>query len=247
VADEALRSQVRQWIAEAPRIAVLTGAGMSAESGVPTFRDALTGLWARFNPEELATETAFRAHPQRVWAWYAHRRAALAQVAPNAGHWALAGFALRHPGRLKLITQNVDDLHQRAGLASTIALHGSLLDDHWLDPPQPCCHTEPLKPGEPPSCPVCGNLRRPSVVWFGESLPSAALAAAEAAARSCDLMLVVGTSGIVYPAAGLALTAHQRGARVVIINPEPSDLDPVAHVCLREPAAQCLPHLLETS
>jgi NAD-dependent deacetylase len=247
VADTSLLSQVRQWIAEAPHIAVLTGAGMSTESGVPTFRDALTGLWARFNPEELATETAFRAHPQRVWAWYAHRRAALAQVAPNAGHWALAGFVLRHPGRLKLITQNVDDLHQRAGLASTIALHGSLLDDHWLDPPQPCCHTEPLKPGEPPSCPVCGNLRRPSVVWFGESLPSAALAAAEAAVRSCDLMLVVGTSGVVYPAAGLALTAHQRGARVVIINPEPSDLDPVAQVCLREPAAQCLPHLLETS
>ena len=247
VAEEALRSQVRQWIAEAPRIAVLTGAGMSAESGVPTFRDALTGLWARFNPEELATETAFRAHPQRVWAWYAHRRAALAQVAPNAGHLALAGFALHHPGRLTLITQNVDDLHQRAGLASTIALHGSLLDDHWLDTPRTCCHSEPLRTGEPPSCPVCGNLRRPSVVWFGESLPSAALSAAEAAAHDCDLMLVVGTSGVVYPAAGLAFTAHQHGARVVIINPEPSDLDPVADVCLRELAAQSLPPLLETS
>ena len=244
--DVALRSQARQWIADAPRITVLTGAGMSAESGVPTFRDALTGLWSRFNPEDLATEAAFRAHPQRVWAWYAHRRAALAHVEPNAGHHSLAGFALRHPGRLTLITQNVDGLHQRAGLVDTIALHGSLLEDHWLDPPRPCCHTGPLQAGEPPSCPVCGNLRRPSVVWFGESLPSDAFAAAEAAAQACDLMLVVGTSGVVYPAAGLALTARQRGARVVIVNPEPSDLDPVADACLRAPAAQCLPHLLET-
>jgi NAD-dependent deacetylase len=245
VVDAALRSQVRQWIAEAPRITVLTGAGISAESGVPTFRDALTGIWSQFNPEELATEAAFRAHPQRVWAWYAQRRGALAQVEPNAGHLALAGFALRHPGRLTLITQNVDGLHQQAGLVDTIALHGSLLDDRWLDPPRPCCHSEPLQAGEPPSCPVCGNWRRPSVVWFGESLPGLAFAAAEAAAQACNLMLVVGTSGVVYPAAGLAFTAHQRGVRVVIVNPEPSDLDRVADACLREPAAQCLPHLLE--
>jgi NAD-dependent deacetylase len=242
-----LLETVRAWIAECPHIAVLTGAGMSAESGVPTFRDALTGLWAQFNPEELATEAAFRAHPQRVWDWYAHRREALALVEPNAGHRALARFAERHPGRMTVITQNVDDLHQRAGSVDAIALHGSLLEDRWLDPARTCCDVHRLQPGSPPSCPVCGNLRRPAVVWFGEMLPAAAMAAAEASAQTCDLMLVIGTSGVVYPAAGLALIANQTGARVIIVNPEPTDLDPVADACLRESAAQCLPLLLELS
>lgn len=236
---------VRRWVRESQRLAVLTGAGMSAESGVPTFRDALTGLWAQFNPEELATESAFRAHPQRVWDWYVHRREALLGVAPNAGHLALAAFAKRHPGRLTLITQNVDGLHQRAGNPDALALHGSIAEDRWLDTPQACCTTAQIRVGGPPSCGVCGNLRRPGVVWFGESLPQAALDAAEAAARACDLMLVVGTSGVVYPAAGLARTARQCGARVVIINPETTELDPVADVLLREPAALCLPFLLE--
>ena len=204
--------QVRQWVREARHIAVLTGAGVSAESGVPTFRDAQTGLWAQFNPEELATEAAFRAHPQRVWDWYAQRRARIAQVEPNAGHRALAAFATRHPGRLTLITQNVDGLHQRAGSTGAIALHGSLLDDQWLDAPQACCSLDHLQDGHPPHCPVCGNLRRPAVVWFGEMLPSGALDAARQAAARCDLMLVIGTSGVVYPAAGLAHTAQRAGA-----------------------------------
>ena len=240
------RETVRHWIAEAQHIAVLTGAGVSAESGVPTFRDALTGLWARFNPEELATEDAFRAHPQRVWDWYVHRRDALVGVVPNAGHLALAALAQRHPGRLTLITQNVDGLHQRAGNTDAIALHGNIAESRWLDAPRACCDADRLQPGHPPRCAVCGNLRRPAVVWFGESLPQDALDSAETAARACDLMLVVGTSGVVYPAAGLALTAHQCGARVVIVNPEPTDLDPVADACLRESAAQCLPFLLDT-
>ena len=236
---------VRQWINGAKQIAVLTGAGVSAESGVPTFRDALTGLWAEFNPEDLATEAAFRDHPARVWDWYAQRRAALTAVKPNAAHRALAAFGQRHPGRLTLITQNVDGLHQRAGSADTIALHGSLADDQWLDAPRVCCQAAAIAPGHPPRCAVCGNLCRPAVVWFGESLPAAALQAAEAAARACDLMLVVGTSGVVYPAAGLALTAHQCGARVVIVNPEATDLDPVADACLRAFAAETLPSLLD--
>ena len=240
-----LRATVKLWVDEAAHIAVLTGAGMSAESGVPTFRDALTGLWAQFNPEELATEAAFRAHPRRVWDWYAQRRAALTAVEPNAGHRALAAFALRHPDRLTLMTQNVDGLHQRAGSTDAIALHGSITQDQWLDTPRACCQPGSVEAGHPPRCAVCGNLRRPAVVWFGEPLPAAALAAAEAAARACDLMLVVGTSGVVYPAAGLALTAHQCGARVVIINPEATDLDPVADVCLHEPAADTLPALLD--
>ena len=236
---------VREWIRDARHIAVLTGAGMSAESGVPTFRDAQTGLWAQFNPQELATEEAFRAHPQRVWDWYAFRRGAIEKVEPNAGHRALAGFAQRHPGRLSLITQNVDGLHQRAGSTDAIALHGQIAEDRWLDAPRACCQARTLQAGRPPRCPVCGNLRRPAVVWFGEHLPPQALAAAEAAVQACDLMLVIGTSGVVYPAAGLALGAHQLGARVVVVNPEPSELDPVADLCLREPAAQCLPSLLE--
>lgn len=237
--------RVRGWIREARHIAVMTGAGMSAESGVPTFRDAQTGLWAQFNSQDLATELAFRAHPQRVWDWYQFRRDAIARVQPNAGHLALALFAQRHPGRLSLITQNVDGVHQRAGSEDAIALHGSIAQDRWLDEPRPCCSETTLEDGHPPCCPVCGNLRRPAVVWFGEHLPQAALDAAEAAVQRCDLMLVVGTSGVVYPAAGLVLGAHQRGARVVIVNPEPTDLDPVADAVIHERAAQCLPSLLE--
>ncbi len=239
-----MHDSVRRWIGEARHIAVLTGAGMSAESGVPTFRDAQTGLWSRFNPQDLATEAAFRAHPQRIWDWYAHRREMIAAVQPNAGHWALAKFAERHPGRLTLITQNVDGLHQRAGQSDALALHGNIAEDRWLDAHRACCQTDTLEAGRPPRCPVCGNLRRPAVVWFGEHLPAAALEAAEQAARKCELMLVVGTSGEVYPAAGLALTAHQCGARVVMVNPEATPLDAVAERCLMEPAALCLPSLL---
>jgi len=239
------RETVRQWIDEAPHIAVLTGAGMSAESGVPTFRDAQTGLWAQFDPQELATEAAFRAHPQRVWDWYVHRRDALVGVSPNAGHLAVAAFSQRCPGRLTLITQNVDGLHQLAGSAQAIALHGNIAEDRWLNAPRSCCDVTHVALGRPPHCAVCGNLRRPAVVWFGESLPQNALDSAETAARTCDLMLVVGTSGVVYPAAGLALTAHQCGARVIVVNPEATDLDLVADACLREPAAQCLSFLLD--
>ena len=239
-----MQDAVRGWIGEARHIAVLTGAGMSAESGVPTFRDAQTGLWSQFNPQDLATEAAFRAHPQRVWDWYVHRREMIADVQPNAGHRALASFAKRHPGRLTVITQNVDGLHQCAGNADTLALHGNIAEDQWLDRPRSCCSAGAIVADRPPRCAVCGNLRRPAVVWFGESLPTAAFQAAEYAARHCDLMLVIGTSGEVYPAAGLAFTAHQSGARVVVINPEPTPLDVVADLRLQTPAAVCLPGLL---
>lgn len=237
-----MSEQVRGWVREARRIAVLTGAGMSAESGVPTFRDAQTGLWAQFDPQQLATEDAFRADPKTVWDWYAFRREMIAKVAPNAGHRALADFARRQPGRLTLITQNVDGLHQRAGSPGVLALHGNIFEDQWLDTPQSCCNPDAAVAGTPPYCARCGNLRRPAVVWFGEALPLQALAAAEAAARQCDLMLVVGTSGVVYPAAGLARTA---AGKVVIINPEPTGLDDAADAVLRGKAAQLLPLLLE--
>ena len=244
--------QVRPWIEQAARIAVLTGAGVSAESGVPTFRDPQTGLWNNFKPEDLATEQAFRSHPQRVWNWYAERRDALQNAQPNAGHRALAAFEQRRPGCLTLITQNVDDLHQRAGSTDVLALHGSLFEDRWLDPcalarrPQDACPVERAAPGQPPYCEQCGNLVRPCVVWFGEQLPAHALAAAERAARECEVMLVVGTSGQVFPAAGLAYQAHDAGAKVVIINPEPTDLDEAAHAVLTGTSARLLPEILES-
>ncbi|HOM21899.1 MAG TPA: NAD-dependent deacylase, partial [Ottowia sp.] len=233
---EDLLARARQCLQHAAHIAVLSGAGISAESGVPTFRDAQTGLWARFRPEELATEDAFRRHPERVWDWYAERRASLAAVQPNAGHLALAEFERRHPGRLTVITQNVDGLHQRAGSQGVLALHGSLAEDRWLDPcalhRQGACDVARAEPGRPPRCPQCGNPVRPAVIWFGEMLPEDALRQAEQAASRCDVMLVVGTAGAVYPAAGLAHQARAVGAQVIIVNPHPSELDELAHLRL---------------
>ncbi len=243
--------RVRQWLQDAHHIAMLTGAGVSAESGVPTFRDAQTGLWAHFRPEDLATVEAFRRNPPHVWAWYAERRTQMRDVLPNAGHRAVADFQRRHPGRLTLATQNVDGLHQRAGSPGVLALHGNIFEDQWLEPcalarrAQDGCTVEQAEAGQPPRCGQCGNLVRPAVVWFGEMLPAAALAAAEQAAGRCDVMLVVGTSGAVYPAAGLAHLARARGARVVIVNPHPSELDDVADEVLAGPSAKLLPQLLE--
>jgi NAD-dependent deacetylase len=233
---------VAGWLRAARRIVLLSGAGMSAESGVPTFRDAQTGLWANFRPEQLATEDAFRADPRMVWDWYAMRRDMIAGVAPNAGHHAVAAFQRRHPGRLTVATQNVDGLHQRAGSPGVLALHGNIAEDKWLDAPRPCCNAQAPRAGRPPACPVCGNLRRPAVVWFGEMLPARELAAAEAAAAACDVMLVVGTSGVVYPAAGLARATP---GKVVIVNPVANDLDDAGDAVLRGTAASLLPQLLE--
>lgn len=242
--DDVLLQTVRGWLRGASQVAVLTGAGISAESGVPTFRDAQTGYWAQFRAEDMATEEGFRAHPERVWGWYMHRRQLIVGVQPNAGHTALADFAQHHPGRLTLITQNVDGLHQRAGSQGVLCLHGDLMEDRFLDRPRACCHPDTVEAGNPPHCPRCGNLLRPGVVWFGEALPVTVFDAAQHAARACDLMLVVGTTGAVYPAAGLAHSARAAGARVVVVNTAVSELDSVAHAVLRGSAAQMLPALL---
>lgn len=240
---------VRQWLAQARRkeqgVAVLTGAGVSAESGVPTFRDDSTGYWARFRPEDMASEAGYRRDPQHVWRWYEYRRELIRSVQPNAGHVALAQWAQNHPARMTLITQNVDGLHQRAGSTGVLCLHGELLKNRWLNHRCAQCDLEHAAPGEPPSCPACGNLVRPAVVWFGESLPQGVWAEAEQAAQNCELMLVVGTSGAVYPAAGLAQIARQSGARVVVINPQPTELDRVAHALLHGPSAELLPRIFE--
>lgn len=254
MADDSRITEARQRLAPALQraggLCVLTGAGMSAESGIPTFRDALTGYWARFDPMELASEDGFRADPQRVWDWYAERREGVRRAAPNAGHRALAAFAQAHPGVMTLVTQNVDDLHQRAGNTETIRLHGDILEDRWLDP---ClrhadggnvCDPAWAEGSRPPRCAECENPLRPGVVWFGEPLPIQALGAAQRAAERCAVMLVVGTSGAVWPAAGLAGRARSHGATVLILNPEPSEIDAEAHLVLRGTAAVTLPRLL---
>ena len=196
----------------AASVCVLTGAGMSAESGIATFRDAMSGLWSRFDPAQLASEEGFRADPARVWAWYAERQQAVRAAQPNAGHVALADYGRRRPGVLTIVTQNVDDLHQRAGWPQTIRLHGDILADRWLRrlPARPGCSPATRRARQPPRCADCGNLLRPGVVWFGEMLPEDAIDAAERAARACELMLVVGTSGAVWPAAGLAARGAAR-------------------------------------
>jgi NAD-dependent deacetylase len=240
-------ADLRARLAAAQKLCVLTGAGMSAESGIPTFRDAQTGYWARMDPMQLASEAGFRADPRLVWDWYAERREGVRQAQPNAGHLALGDYARRHPGRLTLVTQNVDDLHQRAGNVDALRLHGDILLDRWL---QRCAHqpslfdTASALPGRPPKCPHCGNLVRPGVVWFGEMLPEGVMEAAQLAAFECDVMLVVGTSGAVWPAAGLAQVAREAGAHVAILNPQPSEIDDQAHVCLRGTAAEVLPAVL---
>jgi NAD-dependent deacetylase len=235
---------LRGRLAQAASVCVLTGAGMSAESGIPTFRDALTGLWSRFDPAQLASEDGFRADPQLVWDCYAERRDGVRAAQPNAGHLALADFARRRPSVLTVVSQNVDDLHQRAGNRDTIRLHGDILQDRWLQPCARACGNERASPGRPPRCADCGNLLRPGVVWFGEMLPPAAIDAAERAARACEVLLVVGTSGAVWPAAGLAALARRSGAFVAILNPAASEIDGEAHLCLRGTAATLLPRLL---
>lgn len=240
----AILTKVRDQIRNAHRIAVLSGAGISAASGIPTFRDALTGLWARYDPLQLATEEGFRADPALVWRWYAWRRELVAEALPNAGHRALAAAASRYES-LTVITQNVDGLHRRAGSTDLIELHGTLEATICLASCGfRCDRPGELPAGEPPRCPRCGDWLRPAVVWFGESLDPRDLDRAEQAASACDLMLVVGTSGQVQPAAGLADVARRAGAAVVVVNTEPSALDPGATV-LRGPAAELLPGLFE--
>lgn len=238
--------RARQILAGAKRVAVLTGAGVSAESGIPTFRDAQTGLWAKFDPAQLASPEGFRANPPLVWRWYASRRARVSEVEPNAGHRALAGAAARFE-QFTLITQNVDGLHERAGSRDVIELHGNILRSKCFAECGVVFGTPELLPqGEPPHCPRCKSFLRPDVVWFGEMLDPVVLERAELAATQCNVMLVVGTSALVYPAAGLPMAARRHGAQVVIVNPEETELDPIAEVCIRARAGDALPRLFAT-
>jgi NAD-dependent deacetylase len=232
---------VREWLRDASSIAVLTGAGVSAESGVPTFRDA-NGLWKKHRAEQLATPEAFARDPKLVWEWYDWRRRVLAQAKPNPGHYALTAAETR-ARKFTLITQNVDGLHELAGSRNVLRLHGSIWMLRCLE-----CGREredrrtPL-PEIPPRC-ECGGMLRPGVVWFGEALPAKIWQEAEKAARSAELFLLIGTSAVVYPAAGLAMTAKASGARVVEINIAETGLSGGIDEFLQGPSGKLLPQLM---
>lgn len=261
----------RSLLARAERVTVLTGAGISAESGIPTFRGE-SGLWRSHRPEELATPEAFRRDPELVWSWYAWRRSIVATCEPNEGHRALARFALDRGG-VTLVTQNVDGLHHRAAVAEAgdrasepahpWELHGSLLRDRCFDcnlksdahfPPVNELDTGPsrgsdwpeteVRDVEIPRCDACGGLLRPDVVWFGEALPTDALEGAFEAAAVADVCLVVGTSALVHPAASIPRATLRAGRPIVEVNLEPTALSPYAEVSLMGRAGATLPELL---
>lgn len=217
-ADAAALELAIKALRAAEHVCVLTGAGISAESGVPTFRDALTGLWARYDARELATPEAFARHPDVVWSWYAMRAEQVSRALPNAGHHALATLAMYVP-HFTLVTQNVDDLHWRSGSHGIVSLHGSLLRARC----SAGCNVYMPFAGAPmraaPACAQCGALMRPDVVWFGEALPEQELAEARAATFACDVFLSIGTSNIVEPAASLPWLAASHGATVIVVNP----------------------------
>lgn len=235
---------IQGWLAEAERVVVLTGAGISAESGVPTFRGA-GGLWRQHRPEDLATPEAFARGPRLVWEWYDWRRARVAKAEPNPGHLALAQLERRVPD-FTLITQNVDGLHQRAGSRRVLKLHGDIWTLHCLGCGlEETNHDVPLRE-IPPRC-SCGGLFRPGVVWFGEALPADVLRHAMEAAAHAQVFLVVGTSAVVQPAASLPLLAQQNGAKLVEVNLEETPLSAQADASFWGKAGELLPRLLETA
>ncbi|MEZ4675438.1 MAG: NAD-dependent deacylase [Caldilineaceae bacterium] len=254
--------EAAELIAQAHSIICLTGAGISAESGIATFRDAQTGLWSHFDPAKLASQAGFAADPGLVWRWYMERLAAVERAEPNAGHQALAqlealqcdavGFSLEQPraypgaARFTLVTQNVDDLHERAGNRHVLHIHGRITRFRC----NLCASEHPLAAVEreqahPPTCGICGNAVRPDVVWFGENLPGRVLDMAWRAAERADLVLVVGTSGVVYPAAQLPLVAKQHGATLIDINPECTPISEIADLFLQGKSGSVLPQLLQ--
>lgn len=237
-------AQVLRRLCDARAIVVLSGAGLSAESGIATFRGSQGGLWSDFDAATLATAEAWQADPALVWGWYVWRMAQVRRAVPHAGYDALAALQEHFPN-LRCITQNVDDLHERAGVHEVIHLHGELFAHRCFTCARPhgeivipdTAATSPTLRVEPPHCAHCGGQIRPGVVWFGESLPKDAWAEAEALARTCDVMLVVGTSGVVYPAAALPGIVKSAGGTVIEINPDETELSTVADIHLRMTAA----------
>ena len=225
---------------EARHVCVLTGAGISAESGIPTFREAQTGLWENYDPLDLATPEAFLRDPALVWRWYRWRREIVAGAQPNPGHTALADLEGLVP-KLTLVTQNVDGLHARAGSRTVIEFHGNLFATRCF---VEGCIVNAAEDDAVPTCPACGSHARPGVVWFGEAIPALALDQSFAAARDCDVFLSIGTSSLVYPAAGLAELAKNHGAVVAEINPNPTGLAAYFDHAIPGNAGKVLPELV---
>ena len=235
-------------LSAASRVEVFTGAGMSADSGLDTFRDATTGLWTHVDTQAMASLDSWRRDPDPMWAWYLWRAHKARSAAPNAGHLAVARWQRALDGHLHVTTQNIDDLHERAGSTDVSHLHGSLLAFRCSvcdrPAPEPELPTEPVERLTPPACAWCGGPVRPGVVWFGEALPEKDFSEAEASMLGCDLVVIVGTSGVVYPAAGLPVLAARRGVPVVEISPAATDLTPLTTWSLRTTAAVGLPALV---
>jgi len=259
-------------LADLRAVVIFTGAGMSAESGVPTFRDRMTGLWAHTDPMEIATPAAFRRQPQRVWDWHVHLAESIRAARPNAGHLAIADLE-RRGVKVTVITQNIDSLHQRAGSQNVVELHGNLLrlksfvdddsafatkqaavicpacggyaDPHACDPCANRFAAIELCSGPVPRCPCCGALLRPDIVWFGEMLDPEVIEAAWSAVEDCDLLIAVGASLEVEPAASLPWRALDRGARVIEVNPAPTGLAEYCHASIAATAVDALPGLLD--
>ncbi|MBI5964274.1 MAG: NAD-dependent deacylase [Chloroflexi bacterium] len=230
------------FLRKSTRVSVLTGAGASQESGLRTFRDAQSGLWAQYRPEDLASPDAFARDPKLVWDWYAFRREAIKAVRPNPGHYALAEMEKKIP-EFTLITQNVDGLHRLAGSVNVLELHGNILRVRCSD-----CGTFTETWGSDlesvPRCAYCNGLLRPDVVWFGESLPRAELEAAVMASRKSQVFFSIGTSGVVQPAAALAYAARNNGSVVVEINAEPTPLTPKVDFAFHGKSGEILPELV---
>jgi NAD-dependent deacetylase len=250
-APVAIDPRLTAALREAKRVTILTGAGVSAESGIPTFRDKQTGLWEKIDAAELATPYAFQRDPSLVWGWYEWRRAAVAAAQPNPAHRAIAAMAKRVP-HFTLITQNVDDLHERAGSFGVLHLHGELARPYCEACRRSYVHPDripDLPPAgarlEPPLCVDCGARIRPGVVWFGEGLPEREWRAACGAAKQCDLFFCVGTSSVVQPAASLTDLAMAAGAITLQINPNATSYDDAVTLAIRGPAGIVLPKIVE--
>ncbi len=241
-----LLQQAATILSRSRRLVVLTGAGMSKESGIPTFRDARDGLWAQYDPMQLATMRGFQSNPELVWRWYQYRFGLLTSCTPNPGHHAIAELERRLP-HVVVITQNVDGLHAAAGSSTVLEIHGSIRRYKCLAGHRNLAMDDLAgQDAIPPRCPRpgCTALVRPDVVWFGETLDVDLLHWAVAESETCDAMLIVGTSGVVQPAASLPYSAWNHRARLVEVNPEPSELTPLAHLYLQGRAGEILPQIL---
>ncbi|EFK55253.1 NAD-dependent deacylase [Corynebacterium genitalium ATCC 33030] len=250
----------RQLVGDAKRVEVFTGAGMSADSGIATYRDAVTGVWENVDPQAMASIDAWARDPEPMWAWYLWRARLASRAEPNAGHLAIAEWGRREGVRVTVTTQNIDNLHERAVLVNStpdgpnnpddiVHLHGSLFEFRCSICSRPYkgeieLPEEPVEKLTPPSCPLCGNLVRPGVVWFGEPLPPKEWDEAERRMVEADLVVIVGTSGVVFPAAGLPLLAHELGTPIIEVTPMHTELSRISNVTLVDTAAKALPELL---